>query len=381
MRSGLATTSASRPSSGRRSPPKPTARRPNSSTYYLWGVDPAVADLVHAQGFVTGHPVRQNIVDSAHSFQDVYGTVLNTDLCNWIADNVAAAAGATMPLPNQLLEPENNVEGGFWRIAYRSSDTDQPVADWNTLVKPGDIVRLQWAKTGAGHTTTVLAVNDDGSIDVYDNIDVIDGVHHIGEHDDVNYWRNTDPAGITIYRLDHDQQYLINGTSRAQSIQGSVFDDLVYARPGADTVSGSLGSDEIRGGRGADLLRGEAGDDVLVGGRGRDKLFGGDGANVFRYKSIRQSKPGAAHRDVIADFHGGRDRIDLSGIDARLDKKGDQPFHFIGQQTFGHEAGDLAYLKYATHLVVQGDTNGDGRADFQIWVDGASTLSAGDFDL
>ena len=64
-----------------------------------------------------------------------------------------------MPLPDRFLEPGSNAEGGFWRIAYRGSDTTTPVVDWNTLVEPGDIVRLEWAKTGAGHTTTVLTVN------------------------------------------------------------------------------------------------------------------------------------------------------------------------------------------------------------------------------
>ena len=127
--------------------------------YSLWAVDPAVVELVQASGYTPGKPQPANVVTAAESFQEVYGRVFNTELCNWIADNVAAAAGAPMPLPDQFLEPGSNVEGGFWRIAYRGSDSETPVIDWNTLVQPGDIVRLEWDKTGAGHTTTVLMVN------------------------------------------------------------------------------------------------------------------------------------------------------------------------------------------------------------------------------
>ena len=89
-------------------------------------------------------------------------------------------------------------------------------------------------------------------LEVYDNIDIIDNEHHIGIHDDVAYWQKTDPAGITIYRLDPDGQYLIDGTKLPERLQGSVFDDLIHARQGADRVSGSIGHDELYGGNGAD---------------------------------------------------------------------------------------------------------------------------------
>ena len=349
--------------------------------YYLWTVDPAVAGLVQGSGYTPGKPLPSNILTSAASYETVYGAVFNTDLCNWIADNVAAAAGAPMPVPNQLLEPEINVEGGFWRIAYRGTDSDNPVVDWNTLVEPGDIVRLEWATTGAGHTTTVLAVNEDGTIKVYDNIDVIDGEHHIGAHDDVAYWKQTDPAGITIYRLDPDGQYLINGTSLAESIQGSVFDDLVHAGKGADRVFGSTGSDELHGGRGKDILRGGDNDDVLFGGALKDRLSGGDGSNLFAYTSIQQSQPKPSSRDTILDFTSGVDRIDLSVINDKLEASGKKPFHFIGEEEFTGQRGELIYIDFGKYLVVEGDRNGDAVADFAIKVFGASSLAAADFVL
>lgn len=367
--------------------------------YSIWTVDPAVADLVRGKDYTPGRPIATNVVNSALSYQDVYGRVFNTELCNWIADNVAAAAGAPMPLPDAYLEPSANVEGGFWRIAYRGSDRDDPVIDWNTLVEPGDIVRLQWDKTGAGHTTTVISVAEDGTLEVYDNIDVIGGEHHIGTHDDVAYWRKTDPASITIYRLDPDGQYLINGTKLAERLQGSVHDDLIYARQAADRISGGPGNDEIHaargtdrvmgragdddlhGGRGADRLSGGAGDDTLTGGRHGDRMSGGEDSDTYAYRAIDESKPTSGLRDTILDFASGVDRIDLSAINAALEAKGKQPFVFAGEAPFTGKAGELVYFDFGKYILVQGDRNGDGLADFAIKLFGATALTDQDFVL
>ena len=90
---------------------------------------------------------------------------------------------------------------------------------------------------------------------------------------------------------------------------------------------------------------------------------------------------GRAHPTAtgITDFHHAtarRRRIDLSTIDANTHKHGNQAFHFIGSHHFGHNAGEL---RYSSHIV-QGDVNGDGKADFDIHVN-ASHLVQGDFLL
>jgi hypothetical protein len=221
-------------------------------TYNAWSVDPAVVNRLRSQGFGTV-PTPAAVVASAHDFADVFGDVLNTNLCNWIADNVAAGAFAPMPLPNALLDPTGNVAGGFWRIAYKGSIGFQ--SNWSNLVLPGDIVRMGWFKpeTGAesGHTTTVLgAVGANGMITVYDNADFITNpqgtrTEVIGIHD-AAYWQATDPADITIYRLDPAQQYLIEGTQLAETIQGSVYNDLIQPGGGADIITGGPGNNEIQ---------------------------------------------------------------------------------------------------------------------------------------
>lgn len=222
-------------------------------TYDVWSVDPRIVAAVEAAGY-TGLPTAAAIVASAEAFASVYGLVPNTNLCNWIADNVAAGAGASMPLPNALLDPTVNEPGGFWRIVY-SGAQPSPLVNWSSQVLPGDIVRMGWfhpenpqSNAVTGHTTTVLgAVTSAGTITVYDNIDFVEGVEYIGIHDNANYWVSTNPGDITIYRLDPQQQYLIEGTSIAEQIQGSVFNDLIQPGGGADSIVGGPGNNEIQG--------------------------------------------------------------------------------------------------------------------------------------
>ena len=42
-------------------------------------------------------------------------------------------------------------------------------------------------------------------------------------------------------------------------------------------------------------------------------------------------------------------------------------------------AGDLHYVDHGTFLIVEGDTTGDGKADFQIEVHGSTFLTSDDF--
>ena len=107
---------------------------------------------------------------------------------------------------------------------------------------------------------------------------------------------------------------------------------------------------------------------------------GGLGGDIFDFNSKTESVKGA-NRDVILDFsHGQGDKIDLSGIDAKSGG-GNQAFHFIGTHAFHDQKGELHFVKKAGFVVVEGDVNGDGRADFQIQVDDVNVLKAGDFVL
>ncbi len=206
-------------------------------TYSVWTVDPSVAKAV---GSTPGKPKPADIVASANSLNATFPDVPNTNLCNWIADDVAAAAGTAMPLPDAQLDPTNNVQGGFWRIVYTGVGPN-PVKNWFRLVMPGDIVRMQHLG-GGGHSTSVLSSeNADGTITVYDNGDA----GFIGIHN-ARYQEGTNPAGTTIYRLDPNQQYLIEGSSLGEVIQGSVYNNLIRPGGGSDVVIAGPNSNEIQ---------------------------------------------------------------------------------------------------------------------------------------
>ena len=85
--------------------------------------------------------------------------------------------------------------------------------------------------------------------------------------------------------------------------------------------------------------------------------------------------------DTITDFsHAQADQIDLHLIDA-INGGADDAFSFIGSAAFSHTAGELHYTAVSGGIMVSGDTNGDGVADFQFKAGGIASLSSSDFIL
>ena len=210
-----------------------------------------------------GTPTAAEVVAMAKAVAADHAGIASANDCHWIAMGIAAAVGATLdpntqssiPVPGTMPQafmqvPSMNEEGGFWRIVHRGSDN--AVADWQTLVQPGDIVRMGWTN-GGFHTLTVTEGLANGMIRVVDNTDT---GSTIGEHWDDFDGSRTLADSITIYRLSADQRYLTNGSSDS-------------------TDFGTVWKDDIRGGDGDDTILAGRGDDVLVGGAGLDTLVGG----------------------------------------------------------------------------------------------------------
>ncbi len=156
-----------------------------------------------------------------------------------------------------------------------------------------------------------------------------------------------------------------------ENLYGSAFDD---------TLTGSDDKNLLDGGIGDDVLSGGKGKDVLVGGEGADLLSGGSGADTFIIRSAAESN--VNHADRIVDFLASdKDIIDLSGIDAESSKAGNQDFHYIGSAAFSGSIGELRVQAEDGGLYVRGDVDGDGAADFSIFVAGTASLTAADFIL
>ena len=179
--------------------------------------------------------------------------------------------------------------------------------------------------------------------------------------------------GVSSFRIDIDDGVTINGTNNGDLVDGT-------SAPAGQFLASELG-DDIFGFGGNDSLTALGGDDILTGGLGQDEMKGNAGADIFNFDLIAETVKGLLTRDIIEDFTRGEDRIDLFDIDAKSGVNGNQKFKFIGAQKFHDVKGELHFVKKAGLGLVEGDVNGDGKADFQIQVDNVVKLAAADFIL
>ena len=116
-------------------------------------------------------------------------------------------------------------------------------------------------------------------------------------------------------------------------------------------------------------------------------MTGGADNDLFDFNLATETGKKAATRDVITDFTHGQDKIDLSGIDAIQGTAKNDKFKFISTSDFHHVKGELHYFKIDVKgtandkSIIEGDVNGDGKADFQIELSHLVTLTKGDFIL
>jgi Ca2+-binding RTX toxin-like protein len=220
--------------------------------------------------------------------------------------------------------------------------------------------------------------------------------------------QNTNGAGTdTISGFEN-----IFGSHFNDKLSGNGGDNLLIGEDGNDTIKGSAGADFLDGGNGVDTasyagsnsgvfvdlnvqdgetaqagtgdengdilsgienLIGSDGDDTLIGdgeqnslngGLGADTLTGNLGKDFFRFSSVL-----GIDDDTITDFDHTQDKIDLALIDARPGVAGNQAFRFIGvDEDFTGRKGDLIFDSVTSTL--QGDTNGDSNADFELTLEG-----------
>ncbi|OYU35579.1 calcium-binding protein [Novosphingobium sp. PASSN1] len=173
------------------------------------------------------------------------------------------------------------------------------------------------------------------------------------------------------------------GGNASNILSGYGGNDILNGLAGADTLYGGRGADRLDGGANNDELNGEAGRDTLIGGAGFDKLTGGADADkfVFALADVAGSAKNGSF-DKIFDFkHAEGDKIDLSAIDANTNLAQNQAFTFIGTKAFHNVTGELKIEAVVAGYLLQGDTNGDGVADFTIAVQPDAVLVAADFVL
>jgi Ca2+-binding RTX toxin-like protein len=145
-------------------------------------------------------------------------------------------------------------------------------------------------------------------------------------------------------------------------------------------VNGTTGSDKLFGSNGADAITGGMGKDVITSGGGNDRII---------FNRVEEIGRNPKTSDVINDFQQGKDKIDLSAIDANGSASGNTAFHLIAKEdaAFDRTPGALAWRHddyrgtEKDMTVIQGDINGDGVHDFEIYMRGLINLTAADFQL
>jgi Ca2+-binding RTX toxin-like protein len=155
----------------------------------------------------------------------------------------------------------------------------------------------------------------------------------------------------------------------------------------ANRLVGNGAGNTLSGLAGVDTIDGGGGNDTLVGGLSNDLLTGGAGADTFVVlaESVYSSKaPGGRTLEIdqVYDLKASEgDRLDLSAIDANAALAGDQAFSLVG--AFTKHAGEmtLAYTASSNITLLSLDTDGDGKADYQMKITGDVHLDSGGWIL
>lgn len=178
-----------------------------------------------------------------------------------------------------------------------------------------------------------------------------------------------------------------------ENVVGGLGNDHFSGSNAANYMDGSGGNDFLRGFGGNDRIQGGTGQDILIGDGGADLLYLGRSvdpvdheADIVKY--IRISDSTDENMDEIFNFQniaaggsGGKDKIDLSSIDANSSLAGDQAFTFVGSAGFTLPGGEVRLAQFDGATLVLVDNDGDSAAEMVILVHGVTGLVAGDFIL
>ena len=131
---------------------------------------------------------------------------------------------------------------------------------------------------------------------------------------------------------------------------------------GDNNLQGNIGDNTLDGGAGVDTINGGDGNDRIVGGLDNDLLRGGTGADTF---VVAHGFGSVLETDQVYDFSDAEgDRLDLTGAYAGT---------IVEVASFSKQAGEMTLTFAGGITTVRLDINGDGKADYQMKINGDVT--------
>ena len=160
---------------------------------------------------------------------------------------------------------------------------------------------------------------------------------------------------------------------------GSNVENLTLTGSSASNGTGNTLNNVITGNSAANTLNGGTGKDILTGAAGND---------TFIFNKVVESAITATTTDVITDFVIGKDKINLSGIDAFASSTTNDKFIWNGTAAFNSTTqGEVRYQKFDNtgstndYTMVWIDNDADTGVEMAIRLTGIYTLTASDFIL
>lgn len=192
-------------------------------------------------------------------------------------------------------------------------------------------------------------------------------------------WQNTFSGGAgidTISYAPRDENSTLGGTGVTVDLAAGA------AQTGAIRRETLISIENATGSGADDVLFGTKGANRLEGAGGFDQLTGRGGADRFVFAKPTDSHVAQDGLDLVTDFNRAQgDKIAVNLMDANTNVSGNQAFRFIGTAEFSRRAGQLRIEELEDGVLVSGDVNGDGAADFQFGLLGLTSVIAGDFFL
>lgn len=226
---------------------------------------------------------------------------------------------------------------------------------------------------------TVAERSDDGIDTVHAYVDMVRGSFFGVEKVIVE-----DPEGLSIGGSSGGDR--IAGGDGRDVLTGYRGDDYLTGGAGRDFLTGGLGDDRLVGGSGRDMLLGGEDADTLLGREQSDVLMGGKGPDTFVFTELRDSNRRFTDKiaeapNAVAFANPGKrrgDTIDVSGIDAKEGKRGNQSFTFDGTET-ERKKGHLWVKEMDGDTIVLANTDSDEAAEFKLIIEDGQGLRASDY--